>query len=57
MHDYKNCNNEDCEECDALVRWGFIICCDFCYEPGHTDSHGWRRQADGRIACLQCSED
>lgn len=56
VHNYLVCDDDDCEECDRLVREGFVMCCDACYEPGSTDSLGWHLLDSGRVLCTICYE-
>lgn len=43
--------DDDCMDCLE-----FLTTCDKCHDAGHTDSHGWVRQPDGKIYCWDCDD-
>jgi len=54
VHDWKDCDIEDCIECQDLVDYGILMACDECDKPGLQDSEGWHLLEDGRTLCTEC---
>lgn len=57
-HDWRNCQDTNCEECQSLIDQGIIMACDNCGHPGHTDcgAESWRIMQDGLVFCIGCYE-
>lgn len=57
-HDWRNCTDNDCQECQDLVYLGIIMGCDAddCDAVGYvdTDSFSWRIMPDGLVFCHYC---
>ena len=54
-HDWRNCEIEDCLECQALVDNGLIWYCDKCHQPGNADPNS---PDDGKTQlCDGCFRD
>lgn len=38
-HDWRNCTEEDCVECQGLIESGLIWYCDICHQLGNADPY------------------
>jgi len=58
MHEYTDCTDVYCGECQRLVDEGFILACDECGVPGSTDVGYpfWQLKSEGRTLCWECAE-
>ena len=53
-HNYRNCEIQDCVECQWQIDLGIVMACDECDMPGDQDSDGWHLMEDGRTLCGAC---
>lgn len=54
-HDFRTCQIDDCEHCQANVDDGIVMACDECDSPGHADANGWVMGVNGLVYCAQCA--
>ncbi len=58
FHDWRDCDLEDCRECQALVDYGIVMACDECHTPGLSDCDGFvlDHPSSDRVLCSHCDE-
>ena len=55
-HRWQICKIKDCDLCQQNVDDGYVMSCDECCEPGHSDANGWVMSKDNQVYCQACAD-
>lgn len=63
QHEWQTCQDEDCEECTALIEQDFLMACDECGHVGLKEVSAagnvrtsWFMQDNGLVLCEYCDQ-